>query len=151
MLTEFEDSSPKQGHVDFVGAGPGDPTLLTHKARVLLHEADVILHDRLVDPRILELARREATMIEVGKTGLWPGYGTRRHPPIDAGSCCAGGAGGPLKVRAIQQFLVAWMKNSKRLPLMMFPTALCQGITAASAACGSRWAQLDPTRAQRTV
>ena len=70
MLTEFKDTSPKQGHVDFVGAGPGDPTLLTHKARVLLHEADVILHDRLVDPRILELARREATMIEVGKTGF---------------------------------------------------------------------------------
>ena len=58
MLTEFEDTSPKQGHVDLVGAGPGDPTLLTHKARILLHEADVILHDRLVDPRILELARR---------------------------------------------------------------------------------------------
>ena len=70
LLAEFKSASPKPGHVDFVGAGPGDPALLTHKARVLLHEADVILHDRLVDRRILELARREATMIEVGKTGF---------------------------------------------------------------------------------
>ena len=70
LLAEFKSASPKQGHVDFVGAGPGDPALLTHKARVLLHEADVILHDRLVDRRILELARREATVIEVGKTGF---------------------------------------------------------------------------------
>ena len=72
LLAEFKSASPKQGHVDFVGAGPGDPALLTHKARVLLHEADVILHDRLVDRRILELARREATVIEVGKTGFGP-------------------------------------------------------------------------------
>jgi uroporphyrin-III C-methyltransferase/precorrin-2 dehydrogenase/sirohydrochlorin ferrochelatase len=70
LLAEFKSASPKPGHVDFVGAGPGDPALLTHKALVLLHEADVILHDRLVDRRILELARREATMIEVGKTGF---------------------------------------------------------------------------------
>jgi len=72
LLAEYQDARAKQGHVDFVGAGPGDPTLLTHKARVLLHEADVILHDRLVDRRILELARREATMIDVGKTGFGP-------------------------------------------------------------------------------
>jgi uroporphyrin-III C-methyltransferase/precorrin-2 dehydrogenase/sirohydrochlorin ferrochelatase len=72
LLAEFKSASPKQGHVDFVGAGPGEPALLTQKARVLLHEADVILHDRLVDRRILELARREATMIEVGKTGFGP-------------------------------------------------------------------------------
>jgi len=72
LLAEFKSASPKPGHVDFVGAGPGDPALLTHKARVLLHEADVILHDRLVDRRILELARREATVIEVGKTGFGP-------------------------------------------------------------------------------
>ena len=72
LLAEYQDARPKQGHVDFVGAGPGDPTLMTHKARVLLHEADVSLHDRLVDRRILELARREATMIDDGKTGFGP-------------------------------------------------------------------------------
>jgi len=72
LLQVFTQHTPKQGHVDFVGAGPGDPTLLTHKARLLLDEADVVLYDRLVDPRILELARREALVIEVGKTGFGP-------------------------------------------------------------------------------
>lgn len=56
------------GRVDLIGAGPGDPTLLTLKARTLLHEADVVLYDRLVDPRVLELARREALLIETGKS-----------------------------------------------------------------------------------
>ncbi len=61
-----EDREP--GHVALVGAGPGDPELLTLKARKALDEADVVLYDRLVDPRILELARREAIFIETGKS-----------------------------------------------------------------------------------
>ncbi|CAN5799868.1 siroheme synthase CysG [soil metagenome] len=60
----------REGFVHIVGAGPGDPELLTLKARRLLHEADVVIHDRLVAPGILELARREATILEVGKTGF---------------------------------------------------------------------------------
>jgi uroporphyrin-III C-methyltransferase/precorrin-2 dehydrogenase/sirohydrochlorin ferrochelatase len=62
-----EGDAPRRGVVHIVGAGPGDPELLTLKARRLLHEADVIVHDRLVPQAILELARREATIIEVGK------------------------------------------------------------------------------------
>ncbi|WP_368183820.1 siroheme synthase CysG [Aestuariibius sp. HNIBRBA575] len=58
------------GHVDFVGAGPGDPELLTLKARKALDHADVIIHDRLVAPEILELARREAVFVDVGKQGF---------------------------------------------------------------------------------
>ena len=57
------------GSVAFVGAGPGDPELVTLKAVRLLQSADVILYDDLVDPRILELARREARRIGVGKRG----------------------------------------------------------------------------------
>lgn len=60
------------GHVAFVGAGPGDPELLTLKARKALDRADVVIYDRLVAPGILELARREARMIYVGKEGFGP-------------------------------------------------------------------------------
>jgi uroporphyrin-III C-methyltransferase/precorrin-2 dehydrogenase/sirohydrochlorin ferrochelatase len=60
------------GRVDFVGAGPGDPDLLTLKARRALDAADVILHDRLVAPGILDLARREAKVIAIGKEGFGP-------------------------------------------------------------------------------
>jgi uroporphyrin-III C-methyltransferase len=49
------------------GAGPGDPELLTLKARRLIERADVILYDKLVGPGILDLARREARRIDVGK------------------------------------------------------------------------------------
>jgi uroporphyrin-III C-methyltransferase/precorrin-2 dehydrogenase/sirohydrochlorin ferrochelatase/uroporphyrin-III C-methyltransferase len=53
--------------VFLIGAGPGDPELLTVKALRLLRTADVILHDSLVDPRVLALAGRRARLIDVGK------------------------------------------------------------------------------------
>lgn len=55
------------GSVVLVGAGPGDPGLLTLRALRALNEADVILHDRLISAEVLELARRDADRIEVGK------------------------------------------------------------------------------------
>jgi uroporphyrin-III C-methyltransferase/precorrin-2 dehydrogenase/sirohydrochlorin ferrochelatase len=64
-LGEDDTTSP----IAFVSAGPGDPDLMTVKARKALNMADVVLYDRLVSPQIMELARREATRIEVGKTG----------------------------------------------------------------------------------
>lgn len=61
-----------KGRVDLVGAGPGDPELMTQRARRLLDRADVVIHDRLVPAAILELARREATFVAVGKKGFGP-------------------------------------------------------------------------------
>ena len=70
LLQEAVNEEKSQGKVVFVGAGPGDPELLTRKAHKALHEADVIIYDRLISPQILELARREAIMIETGKKGF---------------------------------------------------------------------------------
>lgn len=59
--------SADQGFVSFVGAGAGDADLLTERARQRLDRADVVLTDALVAPEILELARREAIFVNVGK------------------------------------------------------------------------------------
>jgi len=61
-----------EGHVTLVGAGPGDPELLTLKAVRALRSADVILFDDLVAAEILDFARREAKRMLVGKTGYRP-------------------------------------------------------------------------------
>ena len=62
-----------------VGTGPGDPGLLTLRAYQLMQSADVVLYDRLVSNEILNLVRREATMVYVGKRS---GFHTRTQEEI---------------------------------------------------------------------
>lgn len=71
----------QQGEAWLVGAGPGDPGLLTIKALQSMQTADIILHDRLVSAEVLQLARRDADLISVGKS---PGCPANSQKEINA-------------------------------------------------------------------
>lgn len=67
MRALLDDAHPS-GIVHIVGAGPGDPELLTLKAFRLIQDADIVFHDRLVSAGVLDLVRRDATRVSVGKS-----------------------------------------------------------------------------------
>ncbi len=76
-LAELDDARrhlAPTGIAHIVGAGPGDPDLLTLRAAQLLQEADSILHDELVPPAVLARARRDAEFVAVGKRKGRPGW-----------------------------------------------------------------------------
>ena len=60
--------SKGETQVYLVGAGPGDPGLLTLKGRAAIERADVLVYDRLVSPRLLGYARPDCELVYVGKT-----------------------------------------------------------------------------------
>ena len=68
FASQFGAEKNPVGEVFIIGAGPGDPELMTFKGRRLLQKADAVFYDRLVSREILDLARRDAEKILVGKT-----------------------------------------------------------------------------------
>jgi uroporphyrin-III C-methyltransferase/precorrin-2 dehydrogenase/sirohydrochlorin ferrochelatase len=81
MERELYADGPTLGAIYLVGAGPGDPDLLTLRAHRLLQYADVIVHDRLVSDAVLDLARRDADVIYAGKA---PGTHSMNQADINA-------------------------------------------------------------------
>lgn len=124
------------GAVWLVGAGPGDPELLTRKAERLIRAADVIFYDALVGPGVLDLAARNARLVPVGKRS---GRHSKDQRTIDAliVESALGGArvvrlkgGDPAIFGRATEELDACGKAGVRV-------RICPGITAASAAAAS--------------
>lgn len=136
LLARHLAQAPRSGRVDLVGAGPGDPDLMTLRARRLLDTADVIIYDRLVPQAILELARREAVFVAVGKEGFCPS--TPQHDIHDAMIEHARTGAQVVRLKAGDPSIFARLdEETAALDAAGIDWAVVPGITAASAAAAA--------------
>jgi uroporphyrin-III C-methyltransferase len=129
------------GEVWLVGAGPGDPELLTRKAARLLGEASVVFHDALAGPQILELAAPDARLVYVGKRS---GRHSKDQPTIDRLIVEAALAGERV-VRLKGGDPAIFGRATEELDACRaagIVVKICPGVTAASAAAASVGASL---------
>ncbi|GGX58922.1 siroheme synthase 3 [Litorimonas cladophorae] len=138
------------GKVLLVGAGPGDPDMLTTAARRALHAADVIVYDRLVSDGVLELGRREAEYIYVGKTPGEPSIGQTAINQILIDKATEGlsvvrlKSGDPLIFGRADEEIDA-------LSALDIPVQIIPGITSAAAAAAAINASLTTRGTNRAV
>jgi len=147
---EHDAAASTSGQVTFVGAGPGDPDLLTLKAMRALQAADIILFDDLVSPEVLELARREAQRMMVGKTGHGPSCKQSEINAVIVRLAREGKrvvrlkGGDPLVFGRVTEELAACRKA--RIPVEIVP-----GITAAQGAAAALGLSLTERQHARRV
>ncbi|MFN6977015.1 MAG: uroporphyrinogen-III C-methyltransferase [Gemmobacter sp.] len=124
------------GRVYLVGAGPGDPSLLTLHAARLLAAADVVVHDRLVGPGILALIGAGARRIDAGKEGFGP---STPQAAIHAAMIAAAAAGGTVvRLKAGDPGVFARLDEElDALDAAGIAWSIVPGITAAAAAAAS--------------
>ncbi|WP_372841014.1 siroheme synthase CysG [Phaeovulum sp.] len=136
LLARHLARAPRPGRVDLVGAGPGDPELMTLRARRLLDAADVVIHDRLVPQQILDLARREAVFIAMGKEGFGP---SASQAEINAAMIAHARAGAQVvRLKAGDPTVFARLdEETEALDAAGVDWAVVPGITAASAAAAA--------------
>jgi uroporphyrin-III C-methyltransferase/precorrin-2 dehydrogenase/sirohydrochlorin ferrochelatase len=136
------------GRVSLVGAGPGDPELLTRKALRALQEADVVLHDQLVSPEVLALAPPHAERIDVGKKGYGRACSQGRINDLMVALAVAGRrvvrlkAGDPLMFGRLEEEITA-LQNAN-ITFDVVP-----GISAAQGAAGALKVPLTRRRGAR--
>jgi uroporphyrin-III C-methyltransferase/precorrin-2 dehydrogenase/sirohydrochlorin ferrochelatase len=144
------DRAPSAGKAWLIGAGPGDPELLTLRAVRALQSADVVLYDDLVSPGVLDLARREAQRVNVGKRGFKPSCGqddicTLLVDLVRAGKVVARLKGGDPMIFGRANEEIAALRGAG-LEVEVTP-----GVTAASAASAGLLASLTARDSARRV
>ena len=136
LLADHLSRGPSKGRVDLVGAGPGAADLMTLRARKLLDQADVVIHDGLVPQPILELARREALFIAVGKQGFGPS--TPQHQINELMIEHARAGARVVRLKGGDPTIFGRLdEETEALSAAQVDWAVTPGITAASAAAAS--------------